>query len=348
MAYVRKILQILGLRKKHHAPDIRYADPSHANFTARPSEQKPKPESHQGFNPLNYVPGRQRPGPSFLDTVQNDPRLEELTLSYLKTKGKEGASYKQINWAVCHKILKQDHLVQKALRQNYVREHLNNLRGQLKNQKKIRYDADQKIWFFGPTLYRDLTEREEKFLANREFAPGWKAIDAPERAVEWIHQNLSFEEFEHFCAAILEHWDVINVEVTEKRPGSAADGGIDGWGDCKVNEAYQRMPFQAKCYADHNWIPDNDCASFYGRMARNKVKHGFFITTSWFSDRFKQDVEFYRKENGVYIEMVDKKKLSEIMLVKKDSPHGFGLHKTDLGLYYMNPDILRQAGRKRT
>lgn len=189
---------------------------------------------------------------------------------------------------------------------------------------------------------RDLTDKEQRFLATQGLGPGWRNIQSETDAIKWLHQNFTPDEFENFCIAILTEHCGVPVSLTEKRRISGADGGFDGTGIYIIDGKPENIALQVKRYGPDRQVGQDHCQKFVGALFENGWKHGIIITTATFSDRLYESVKI-NKERGIWVELIDQTRLAEIMLKKTDQPHGFGLHRTERGLIYINESILKRA-----
>lgn len=196
-----------------------------------------------------------------------------------------------------------------------------------------------------PIRMRDLTHKEKKYFSFKKLGEGWKRIESTSDCIRWIHQNLSPDEFEHFCISVLSTHCKVPIRITEKHPISGADGGLDGTGEFQINGRTESVALQAKRYANSHWVTDDEGDRFVGALFKRGWKYGFFITTSIFSPQLKESVKEFEKK-GIFIELIDQKRLAEIMLMRQDQPHGYGLHCTDeYKLVYFNEGMLRDAAK---
>ena len=268
--------------------------------------------------------------------------LKAQTLKCLEGCDHRRATAYDINYSVVSDSLGVGGKVKSTLSSDKVRKALSSARKSLKKEGKIGYNAKLKDWYIEGDLGTSLTEKEHRYLKHKGLGEGWLPVHDELAAVEWLHKAFSDDEFEQFCCALLVYCGVENVQVTQKRR-SGADGGLDGVGMYLVDGVHVQIAFEAKRHALKSQVGSDICQKLSGAMMENNIKHGFIITTASFSKRARESVEKIRNNNNYQIELIDQKRMAEIMLYKGDAPHGFGLHRTDIGLVYMNKDILRKA-----
>lgn len=273
-------------------------------------------------------------------------RVETLILDYLKQSGSSGEKASEIDLYLAVALGRPLH---KGLK-----DWFRLLRNGMKSQGLIDYNSWRKVWYVKtgkkqkkevlPVSVYDLTEKEKAYLESRGLGPGWRRIEDRLDAVRWLHKCIGATGFEHFSMAILSAHCKVPVRMTEKRKGSNADGGLDGIGTFMIGGKEESVAVQAKLYDPDHEIGENHADAFVGAMLKHDIKHGFFITTAIASKRFIENIEKCQSYD-VWIEMIDQEKLIDIMLMQSDHPYGFGLHQTELGLYYINEAILRKAGQ---
>lgn len=223
----------------------------------------------------------------------------------------------------------------------------------LKDSYAVTYQKKEKIWMFRPENYQNvilhpLTDDEKGYFKFKNLGTGWKRLGVGDKyamhAIWWLHQNLTPDEFEQFCCALLSHHGVKNLRVSEKR-ASGADGGIDGLGEYEIDGEVVNVLIQAKKYRPNRWVETDEADKFIGALTKKRVNRGFFITTGTFTDRTAQEVHDVTEDlgNKIEIELLDQNRIIDALLYKADSTHGYGLHKTDKGFYYINIGMLRDA-----
>ena len=328
-------------------PVLAYGDPSH---DPNNTKKRPKVKSDSLENkPSIKTKKRRSIGVNISDKEEyialfsDSQMLQEATLSYLQTQEQKGDFVSEINRHVVAYILGDTLNVDGVLNFKEVRDLLSKARRSLGKEGKIGYNREQQIWYVKKFKKRQLTEKEQRFLQLKGLGEGWVNIPTKIEAVKWLHREFTDDEFEQFCCGMLAHCNVQNVKVTPKRRYSGADGGLDGLGDFKIESEIVKVAFEAKKHALNAQVGSDICQKLVGAMMEHKIKHGFIITTAVFSERAKKSVQNFKENEGYQIELIDQDRMAEIMIFKQDSPHGFGLHRTDKGLIYMNEDILRQA-----
>ena len=339
---VRRIAQFLRLTKSEVAseakPDLRYADPSHD------PKNRIKKDIAQRKNTSSAVRTSQNISRiKVMEQLFGDKdELKELTMAYLDQQGRKGDSRAAINQHVALALTGDADLAESLLSKKSIRAKLSTARQELKEEKRIGYSHTQDVWYSKNVKSRDLTEREQRFLAANGLGPGWRNISSKTDAIKWLHQNFTPDEFENFCIAILTEHCGVPVSLTEKRRISGADGGFDGTGVLTIDGKPENIALQVKRYAPDRQVGQDHCQKFVGALFENGWRHGIIITTGTFSDRLYESVKI-NKERGIWIELIDQVRLAEIMLKKTDQQHGFGLHRTERGRIYINENILKRA-----
>jgi len=286
--------------------------------------------------------------PNFNPKAYDVEEIKEHVIRFLSKNEIEGAPFynvKNYTWA----CVRQDKNLKKA--PSDYEASLRQVLNTLKKEKVLQYKPKDKIWKcdpkYHPVILHDLTDKERKYFKAKGLGEGWCRLDDAESghdALWWMHQNFSPDEFEQFCCAILEHLGAKNVQLPAKRP-SGADGGIDGEGDFIIDGKSNKFAIQAKKYRPDRYVDTDTSDKLVGSLTKRNIDYGFIITTSFISDIAHQEVKEITNEprNNIKIELIDKHRLLKCMEFRGDSPHGFGLHKTDdLGLYYLNRDMLKR------
>jgi hypothetical protein len=345
--------QFPGFKKKSpDKPILGYGDPSHdlKNRTQKVCRQHSdsslkktaRQQDTKTYSRISSQNMRQELVRLFLGTKT----LQEINLSHISKSGSEGISTYEINRLVIEEVLGGPAYLESALSIREITDHLHKARVNLSKSGMIGFNSGQKVWYPKNVKMRNLTEREEQYLKAKGIkSQGWVYIPDKLEAIKWLHREFSDDEFERFCCALLEYCNVTNVNITEKRK-SGADGGLDGLGEYFIGEETVPVAFEAKRHALMSQVGSNICQKLAGAMMENGIRHGFIITTAKFSERAKQSVENMEKNNNYQIELIDQDRMAEIMICKKDSPHGFGLHRTDKKFIYMNEEILRKSVRR--
>lgn len=272
--------------------------------------------------------------------------LMDLTLSEVEKSGEEGVSTPHLNKAIIEGFLRVSGVGAdiSVFERRPTHDHLHKMRCRLAKDGKISFDKRTKRWKCNAVKARNLTEKEGRFLKAKGLGPGWVNIADKLEAIKWLHREFSDSEFEEFCCALLRHSNVENPVVTEKRE-SGADGGIDGTGTYRISDMLVPIVFQAKRNAINTQIGTDICQKLAGAMLERHIHHGFLITTGTFSVRAHEAIKKIEEHSPYQIELIDQDRMAEIMICTKDKPHGFGLHRTEIGLIYMNQDILKQSIR---
>lgn len=318
MAFFQRFLKFFSAPDSPAPSDIRYGHPSHAGGGVRRENFKSNTPSTPS------VPSRPVMPPS--------ARVQDLVLACLAQAGSAGARYDAIDTYVLRTLSLP------ASAKAMVKEE----RNALKVQGRIGFNAFTRVWYLKKKVLRDLTPKEERFLSAHGLGAGWRRISGKMDAVVWIHAHFTPDQFENFCIAILNAHCGKPIRITEKRAISGADGGFDGVGQWVIDGKTETVTLQAKRIHPQHQLGDDQCDRFAGALVRHAWRHGLYITTGMFSARFREAVEKFAAQN-ILIELIDGERLADIMLMRRDDPHGFGLHRTDIGLYYINTDILTAA-----
>ncbi len=349
---LKSLLVFLGIMdppRKQGKGSIRYAHPSHAPNSNKKMRQDSFTSSHVKNSTSSAYEQRSfyKKGVNIPSVDQIFPKYEEqvrrLTLSFLSQKGKDGASYKEIDEYIFGKIIKSRDVAFSCASQADYKEKMRDIRNEMRRERRISYDTDRNIWQFNSDVpVRALTPNEEMFLSRRGLGKGWVNIPNEMDAISWIHKEFSPtpEKFEHFCASILTTHCNVPVKITEKRP-SGADGGFDLIGEMIIEGELRPVVVEAKCWNPQAQVGTDVLYKFRGAMDLHNIRHGFIITTANFSANLLKDAALFK---GVEFELIAQERLAKIMLTRTTEPHGFGLHKTDAEMVYMNEDILRKAG----
>jgi hypothetical protein len=269
--------------------------------------------------------------------------LKQISLDYLREIGPKGAPSHYVDFHVALTIAEKEELLDFIKEDSWIREQFSVARDELKKEDLIGFNTRDEVWYI-KKIAKKLTPKEMIYLKAQGLGPGWKNIPSKTYAIEWIYKNLSALEFEHFCISILNSHCQVSVRITEKRPKSGADGGLDGIGEIELEGIVCPFGLQVKKHAPHSQIGEDQCERFIGALQRRRWKHGFIITTGAFSQKSYVCIEDFKAQD-IFIELIDKDFLTEIMLKQTTKPHGFGLHQTEIGRFYMNEVILKQAAR---
>lgn len=332
---------------KRVKPDIRYGDPSHDSSTwkKKPEKAKEKPSSSKISHFISKkVSSKRLEEISIILSDQDE--VERITLGFIRSGGRDGLETTHLNKLILRKALGEVSEIAMCLKIKKVTDQLHDVRVKLSKRGDIGFNSFEKVWYPKEIKTRNITDKEDRFLKAKGIkSEGWVSIPHKLEAIRWLHKNFSPDEFEQFCCELLKYSHVHNVCVTEKRL-SGADGGLDGTGDYTIENEIFPIIFEAKCYNPDKQVGEDICTKLAGVMMREKVKHGFIITTAQFSDRAVECVNTIRENEGYQIELIDQDRMAEIMIFREESPHGLGLHRTDAGFIYMNQNILRNTVTK--
>lgn len=278
-----------------------------------------------------------------LNFFENTKAIEYRILAFLKS-GKNN-KFKDI-FENDLKRIETKSIRDNARRRNDIQSVIESCLENLEAKSKIYFDEHHNSWFLEKVKLRHLSDKEQKYLKHAHgLGDGWQNISDEGHAINWIYK-MTPDDFEAFCCALLDHAKVQNLKVSEKREKSGADGGIDGYGELEIKGQMEKVLIQAKRYRPDNQITTNQIRDFLGAYDFENINYGFFITTSIFSDNaLEQCKELNSRENGVKkIELIDKKRIIDIMLSKGKNIKGFGLYKTpDLDRLFINTYILKNS-----
>lgn len=269
--------------------------------------------------------------------------IKQISLDYLREVGSDGAPSHYVDFHTALTIAEEEELLEFIKEDAWIRDQLSTARDELKKEDLIGFNTRDEVWYVKKTA-KKLTPKEKAYLKAQGLGPGWKNIPSKAYAIEWIYKNLSALQFEHFCISILNSHCQVPVRITEKRPKSGADGGLDGIGEIELDGTMCPFGLQVKKHALNSQIGEDQCERFIGALQRRRWKHGFIITTGSFSKNSYACIEDF-KEQDILIELIDKDFLADIMLKQTTKPHGFGLHQTEIGRVYMNEGILKRAAK---
>lgn len=270
----------------------------------------------------------------------------------------DGASYKRIKayvWA-CQEGGQRQEAIAPAFEKAFEK-----IFEDFKLKRLVSYDKANKIWSLNHKIYKkylsqlielkDLTEKEQNYFKFKNLGTGWFRLPSKTDGLEaifWLHQNLTPDEFEQFCCALLAHHQVKDVRVSPKRE-SGADGGLDGLGVYHLDGVTVNVAIQAKRYRPDIMVQDQVLRDFIGSLVAYDTNYGFFITTSIFSPQAKLTAESVNENanNKIQLQLLDGHDLVKCLIYRANSSHGYGLHRTDdLGFYYLNPTMLRREIKK--
>ena len=127
-------------------------------------------------------------------------------------------------------------------------------------------------------------------------------------------QAVSPQSFERFCADLLRHLGMEEVEVT----GGTGDKGIDGMGYLRIGPLVTtKVAFQCKRYSGA--VSPKEVREFQGAIG-SRAEKGIFFTTGYFTDKAR---EAARDTMSKPIELIDGERLVELA-----EQYEFGLHET--------------------
>jgi hypothetical protein len=325
-------------------PDIRYADPSHAQMNERikagthVKEQKVSKVT----KPLPQKKHKSKPAKVTFDT---DEIAEKIIIFLKKSEYKKGAPHKNLKayvWAcVKGNLWKQPKSFETAFQSAL---------NKLKAKKKIGFHKDKRLWKLKPKIKKvelhPLSEKELAYFKDEGLGEGWYRLrdgKTGRDAIKWIHQNYNWEEFEKFCCDVLTHVGIKNAKLSEKDPETGADGGVDGYGTLFLDGKDIPITIQAKRYNPDYKLGVKDARDFVAATQAKNVIRGFLVCTCDLTPDARQHILDINASEATHakFEIIDQTRLIECMIHRANSVHGYGLHKTDdLGIYYLNPQII--------
>jgi len=325
-------------------PDIRYADPSHAQMNERIKagthvKEKNVPE-------ITKRPKRQSHQPAPQKTFDPD-EIAKFILQYLrKPEYKNGAKHTKMTnyvWAcVKGNLWKRPPTFEPALQTAL---------NKLKDEKKIGYNKEKRLWKLKPKIQKvklhSLSEKELAYFKREGLGEGWYRLNdnrTGHDAIKWLHQNYTWEEFEVFCCHMLEHCGVKDTTISERHPVTGADGGIDGYGTLFLDGKDIPITLQAKRYNPDYKLGVKDARDFVAATQAKNVIRGFLVCTCDLTPDARQHILDINASEATHakFEIIDQTRLIECMIHRANSVHGYGLHRTDdLGIYYLNPKMLK-------
>ena len=279
----------------------------------------------------------------YLRYFNNVPKLVDATLSIIEAAGSKGIDEWNIDWNVGLQVNAPEPYLEDLINDKWVVGQLTKARARLKAQGLIGYNSKSDVWYPKRKKAYEPSAQEKQFI-ERRVGTGWRRIFSETEAIQWLVDNYSPDEFEHFCASILTQHCNAPAKITQKRRFSNADDGFDAIGTIVVEGVSEKFAVQAKKYALDRQVSKDEFQKFIGALIEHDMNHGLMITTRTFSDRTIAAVE-KMKAKDIWVELIDQSRLAAIMLEKSDSPHGFGLYETDIKGLYLHEGILKLAGQ---
>lgn len=127
-------------------------------------------------------------------------------------------------------------------------------------------------------------------------------------------QAVTSQDFERFCADLLRHLGMEQVEVT----GGSGDKGIDGEGYLRIGPLVTtKVAFQCKRYSGA--VSAHEVRGFQGAIG-SRAEKGIFFTTGYFTDGARGAA---RDSMTKPIELIDGERLVELL-----EQHEFGLRES--------------------
>jgi len=347
-----KITYRLDPPSYHNGPLIGYGDPSHSKFNKSPYIEPSFDKAPYPYPTTPPIFKKNKSASYRRKRSQTDPIIFFDDVDKLKYKiakfldGRKKTTIQDILKFLCSVIKMRDLRIEAESRQD-IKNIVSDLLEVLKLENKVYFDEHHKSWYLQTANIKTISEKESNYLENvHKLGQGWKNIDHPDDAIQWIYSNFTPDQFESFCGALLEHSKVIEPHVSIKKEKSGADGGVDGYGKFKINNEIVDIIFQAKRYKPSNYVTVNEIRDFLGAYDFEDIQYGFFITTGLFSDSAIKNCKILNNKPNVTkkIQLIDKNKIIEIMLSKGKNPLGFGLFKTaEYDRYFINENILKNA-----
>lgn len=137
--------------------------------------------------------------------------------------------------------------------------------------------------------------------------PPSRARDAlpaiPKTAAE-VHQNMSFEEFEYFAAAVV--LALGQGHRFHQHCGGSGDQGVDAK---LLNHYGQIVAVQTKLYASDNTVGSSELRDFGYAISLHHAAYGFFVTTS----KFSSDAKWVIEKAGGLIRPIDGRQLDVLL-----------------------------------
>jgi restriction system protein len=244
--------------------------------------------------------------------LSNEFNLSEEERQELLPSGQQSIIHNRICWAKTY-ILKAGLLF--SHRRGHVKISDKGLEVLKSNPKKINIKFLEQFPEFiefrtiRKENLKDSTTQEENF---EEITPD----ELMEKGYDSINANLTQELleklrsvdpyfFEQIVADLLSAMNYGKSKVTKK----SGDGGIDG----EVNQdklGLDKIFFQAKRYAENNFVTASNVRDFVGTLDLHGVNKGIFITTS----RFPNDTKDILNKTPKNIVLIDGTKLAKLMI----------------------------------
>lgn len=328
----RKIFLLTKNSDENYKSDIRYSDPSHDLQNMVRKKQK-----LASLNDMQDELARK---------VLDEPDIREMSYFCIKKCGASGTKTNDLNKMIVNLALKKSIYANDVAEMNVVRDYLHQVRDDLRQSEKIGFNNKTKKWFICKSKIVKLSDKEIRFLKAKGVNPNdCVRVKTPEAAVEWIYNNFTPDDYEYFSCALLQHLEGKEMKVSEKRPVSGADGGVDGRGMYRLDQGNEvPIIFQAKKCNPMSQIGEDVCTKLAGTMLKERVRHAVVITTASISKRSIDFSKQMKDENNLYIDFIDKEKMIEIMTWRDNKiPHGLGIYKSDYGIFYMNKKALKDA-----
>jgi len=161
--------------------------------------------------------------------------------------------------------------------------------------KKYRRDN-----YINNKFRKDINDETQENLDvnNIEENITWK-----ERLLEKL-KSMNPYDFEKLCQLILRESGFSKVTVTKK----SGDGGIDGFGNLRLNLISFTVAFQCKKYTD-TMVTSSAIRDFRGSIQGRETK-GLFITTSNFTSDARAEA---RRDGAIAIDLIDGDALCELL-----------------------------------
>jgi restriction system protein len=186
--------------------------------------------------------------------------------------------------------------------------------------KRLSYDDAREIFRKWVAVHATNRQADKSGDVTTEQVPAPSAAVEPSPATSYKEEVLSHlqsvlsQEFERFCADLLRHLGMEEVEVT----GGTGDKGIDGVGYLRVGPLVTtKIAFQCKRYSGA--VSAHEIRGFQGAIG-SRAEKGIFFTTGYFTDGARGAA---RDTMSKPIELIDGDRLVELL-----EQYEFGLRET--------------------
>jgi hypothetical protein len=382
MGVIQKFKELFGVTFSPYDPmaeDVggeSYSNPTHAQFNRELAEKGHQQYRSSAIRNSSAPPVFVRPAinapqkPAALDLsyFTNSAKMKALMLECISDySGCGGIGFSSINeYVVMHMLDGVEGVMEEQYVRDYtLREHLKNLRAEMQRDGLIVYKPSEKSWYLprnkrikvdaaerytntakkngSDIKLRDISDNEARFLQISGHSTGWMGVSTTMQIAQWIHQNMTPDEFEGLCLAIMNMHLGAQLVATRKREVSNADGGADGVGLQKTHRGSNiSVAIQAKCYNPDSYVGEDTVYEFSSLITRYHINHGYIMTSGLMSERAKtttEDTNLNTMPRSRVI-LLDRVALTDIMLANK-----FGVMRTPENFLYINPRFLQRAAK---